>query len=565
MRLRGLTFALVILAIAATSTGALRGQATGATRLLEIIATDVNGAPSSHPRPDELMLRIDGRVHPLTVVGVYLPGGMLDPATTGANASPAPYASNQRGGGSDISVAVDVTRFESADLPKIREGINTLLGVLHPLDRVSVTALAEDGFTTDYTTRPEIVRAIAGKLPATALPMQDTKTLEAAAIASLSLLERRCTILAVNPEHKTLVFIAPPFAATSNTRRAIQSVAEATARQSIHLVIIEPRGDASPTGGLAALAAATGGTLLPFSPDLATRLSGQVGRSVARFMVQFTLTKDQQDDKLHRLQVVSLRKDVVVTAPAQLFIPKSGTPVEPLAALTDMLRQPRQWRHLPLRLAVFPVLDAERDRLRLLVLGEPEEQMTALAWAQFALIAPSGAVVAEWKAEGPDLATRPIMTSVLAPAGPYRLRMAASELAGRRGAVDYEFDARLIPAGTFNLGPLMFGGMANQAFLPVLQPPADATAVMAYAEIYGRPAATDTLASRFEVTSAVDGTSRATIDGTVRTTPDDTRRAALGTIDLAPLTPGDYVVRAIVTLNGMEIGRVTRTLRKAAR
>jgi hypothetical protein len=39
----------------------------------------------------------------------------------------------------------------------------------------------------------------------------------------------------------------------------------------------------------------------------------------------------------------------------------------------------------------------------------------------------------------------------------------------------------------------------------------------------------------------------------------------LGTIDLAPLAPGDYLVRAIVTLNGKEIGRVTRTLRKAAR
>jgi hypothetical protein len=564
MRLHALTLPLLVLGIGgigSTFTGPLRGQTTGATRVMDIIATDANGAPLRQLRADDLMLRIDGRVHPLTAVGTYIPSTALFPATK----TTAPYASNQREYGSDISVAVDVTRFQSADLPKIQEGINTLLGVLDPRDRVSVTALAEDGFTTDYTTRPEIVRAIAGKLPATARPLQDTKALEAAAVASLALLERRCTILAVNPDHKTLVFIAPPFAASSNIRRAIQLVAEATARQRINLIIIEPRGDASPTGGLAALAAATGGTLLPFSPDLATRLSGQAGRSVARHLMQFTLTKDEQDDKLHRLQVVSLRKDAVVTAPPQIFIPKAGTAVEPLAALTDMLRTPRTWRDLPLRLAVFPVLDAERDRLRLLVLGEPEEQMTALAWAQFALIAPSGAVVAEWKAEGPDLATRPIMTAALAPAGPYRLRMVASELAGRRGAVDYEFDARLIPAGTLNLGPLMFGGTANQAFLPILQPAADASAVMAYAEIYGRLAATDTLASRFEVASAMDGPPLASIEGTVRTTPDDIRRAALGTIDLASLKPGDYVVRAIVTLNGKEIGRVTRTLRKAAR
>jgi hypothetical protein len=239
--------------------------------------------------------------------------------------------------------------------------------------------------------------------------------------------------------------------------------------------------------------------------------------------------------------------------------------VEPLAALTDMLRQPRAWRDLPLRLAVFPVLDVDRDRLRLLVLGEPLDPMTALAWAQFALIAPSGAVVAEWKAEGADLAARPIMTAALAAAGPYRLRMAASELTGRRGAVDYEFDVRLTPAGALALGPLMFGGIANQAFMPLLQPQADATAVRAYAEIYGRLAATDALTSRFEIASTVEGAPLASVDGSVRTTPSDDRRAALGTIDLSPLKPGDYLIRAIVSLNGKEIGRVTRTIRKAAR
>jgi hypothetical protein len=566
MRFRALALPLMMLGIGATSTGSLRGQTTGVTQVIHIIATDASGAPLEPPlRPEDLMLRIDGRVHPIIDVHVNVGRGVSRANSAETTGLPAPYASNLWDQGSDISVAIDVTRFESADLPTIREGINTLLGALDPRDRVSVTALAEDGFTTDYTTRPEIVRAIAGKLPAAPLRVQDAKMLEAAAVASLALLERRCTILAVNPDHKTLVFIAPPFASSSNTRRAIQSVAEATARQHIQLIIIEPRGDVSPTGGLAALAAATGGTLLPLSPDLATRLSGQVGRSVTRLTVQFTLTKDEQDDKLHRLQVVSLRKDVVVTAPAQLFIPKTGTAVEPLAALTDMLRQPRAWRDLPLRLAVFPVLDTERDRLRLLVLGEPEEPMTALAWAQFALFAPSGAVVAEWKAEGPDLTARPIMTAALAPPGPYRLRMAASELAGRRGVVDYEFDARLIPAGTLNLGPLMFGGIANQAFQPLLQPAADATAVMAYAEIYGKVAATDTLTCRFEVASSVDGPAIAGIDGSVRTTPTDDRRAALGTIDLTPLAPGDYLIRAIVSLNGKEIGRVTRTLRKAAR
>lgn len=561
--MRALTLPLLILGIGATgsiSTDLLRGQTPAATRVIDVVATDAGGAPLAALQAADLMIRIDGRVHPITNLRV-IPQS-TQPESTGL---PAPYATNQITGGRDIAVGVDVTRFQSTDLPQVKDSINALMGAIGPRDRISVIALAEDGFATDYTSRPEIVRAIAGKLPGTALPMQDAKTVEAAVVASLGLLEQRCTILAMDPGHKTFVFIAPAFAASSNIRRAIQSVADATVRQRIQLILIEPRGDASPTGGLAALAAATGGILLPFSPDLAARFSAIAGRTAARYQLEFSLTKEEQDDKLHRLQVVSLRKDAQVTAPPQLFIPRGGTAVEPLAALTDMLRQPRAWRDLPLRLAVFPVMDVERDRLRLLVLGEPEDPMTALAWAQFALIAPSGAVVAEWKAEGADLATRPIMTAALTSPGPYRLRMAASELAGRRGAVDYEFDARIMPAGAFSLGPVMFGGVANQAFLPLLQPPADATAVMAYAEIYGRPAATDTLASTFEVASAMEGPPLATIEGSIRTTPNEDRRATLGTIDLASLKPGDYLVRAIVTLNGKEIGRVTRTLRKAAR
>ncbi len=558
MRLRVLTLLLVVLSIGASSPGLLRGQTLAATRIIDVIATDATGAPMTTLQAQDLMLRIDGRVHPVLDLRLMAQSAAIV-------ALPAPYATNQITGGRDIAVAVDVTRFEGAALPQMKDSINAVMGAIGARDRVSIIALAEDGFATDYTSRPEIVRAIAGKLPATAQPMQDTKTLEAAAVASLTLLERRCAILAVDPGHKTLVFIAPSFATSSPIRRAIQSLAVVVAQQRIQLVVIEPRAGATPSVGLTALAAATGGTLLQFSPNLATKLTDIAGRSSARYQLQFALTYDEQDDKLHRVQILSLRKDTLVAAPPQVLIPRGGTAADPLAALTDMLRQPRAWRDLPLRVAVFPVLDVERDRLRLLVLGEPEDQVRPLAWAQFALIAPSGAVVAEWKAEGPDLAARPIMTAALAATGPYRLRMAASELSGRRGAVDYEFDARLTPAGAFALGPLMFGGIAEQAFIPVLQMPADGPAVMAYAEVYGRPASADTLGATFEVAASADGPAVATIAASIRTTPSDDRRAALGTIDLTALAPGDYLVRSIVTLNGKEIGRVTRTLRKAAR
>lgn len=562
MRPRVLTLPLLILlgfgGTGTTSPGTVHGQAPTAMGTIDIVATDPTGEPLATLQAADVMLRIDGRVRPIL-------GLRLVRANSERSILPPPYATNQEGPGRTVALAADVTRFKSTDAPRVKESVGAILETLAPRDRISVIALASDGFATDYTTRHEIVRAAATKLPATAPDLQDTKTLEASAVASLTLLEQLCARLASETGHKTLVFITPAFATSTPVRRAIQAVGAAMARQRIHLVLISPAGAEAPTGGLAALAAATGGTLLPFSPELATRFSAVAGRNAALYQLQFMLTADEQDDKLHRLQVASLRKDVQVTGPTQLFIPREGNKADPLAALTDMLRQPRAWRDLPLRLAVFPVLDVERDRLRLLVLGEPEVQTLPLAWAQFALIAPSGAIVAEWKAEGADLAARPLMTATLAAPGAYRLRMAASELSGRRGAVDYEFDARLTPAGALAMGPLMFGGILNQAFEPILQPAADAAAIMAYAEVYGRPAAPDTLAARFEIAAAPDGPPVATIPGSIRTTPANDRRAALGTIDLTTLTAGDYIVRAIVTLNGTELGRVSRTLRKAAR
>ena len=547
MRLFALTIALLVVV-----------QTPAATGTIDIVVTDANGAPLAGLQAQDLMLRIDGRVHQILDL-------RLVNQNTEASVLPPPYASNQTPAARTVAVVADVTRLQSTDIPQVKSSVDAVAQALAPRDRVSVIALATDGMAADYTTRREIVRAAADRLSGAAPPLQDTKTLETAAVTSLSMLEQFSGRLALDPGHKTLVFIAPPFPATSTTRRAIQSLAAVTAAQRIQLVIIDPRPGEPTPGGLAALAAATGATLMPSSNELSVRFGQVAGRGATRYELRFAPAEELRDDKLHRVQVATLRKDAQITAPAQLHIPKSGSAVNALAALADMLRQPRQWSDLPLRVAVFPVLDVERDRLRLLVLGETEEPTTALAWAEFAVIAPSGAVVATWKAEAADLATRPIMTAALVAPGAYRLRMVASELTGRRGSVDYEFDARLAPAGPLALGPMMFGGIANEAFLPFLHFPADIKAVMAYAEIYGVPAAGDTITAAFEVAATADGPAIANAAGSVRTTPNNDRRAALGVIDLATLAPGDYVVRAVVSLNGKEIGRVSRTLRKAAR
>jgi VWFA-related protein len=525
---------------------------------IDVTAVDANGTPVTTVRAEELSVRVDGRVQPISSLTLVEHRDERSPL-------PAPYATNQVTPGRTIAVAVDVTRLPAAQTPAVAEGVAALLGALHARDRVSLVALATDGFALDFTTRHERIRATAAALKGTASGTEAPKQAEAAAAASLAMLERLVTGLAVEPGLKTVIFVTSPFASSSPTRRAIQNVAAAAAAQRVQLFVVEPgAAETRPSAGLTALAAATGGLLLPVG-NATTAFASIASQSATRYELEFTPASNLRNDKAHRVQVLSLRTDVRVTAPSSVTIPKADPTPQGMVALTDMLSQPRVYRDLPLRLAVYPVLDKDRDRLRLLILGETEDTSRTLAWAEFALIAPTGAVIARWKVESAEAAVRPLMTAAMAPPGAYRLRMAASELSGRRGTVDVEFDARLTPAGAFTLGPLMFGALAAEAFQPQLQSSADAAAIMAYAEVYGQPDAADTWTAIFEIARRPDGAAIATTAGSVRSTPDPQQRAALGTLDLAALSPGDYLVRALVLRNGAEIGRVTQTLRKAAR
>ncbi len=549
---------LTVLVLAACATGTPRAQAPAATITIDLSAADLGGAPLTTLRAEDLALRIDNRPHPIDTLR-FVPFERVEALLK------APYGTNQIAHGRTIVLAVDATRLQTSQMTSVKEGIHALLPALGARDRLGLLALASDGSAVDFTTRHDLVVAASAALKSGAPAISaGAEAEEAAALAAIVLLDRLCASIGTEPGPKTVVFMAPPFATSTDVRRALLALAETTGRHRVQLFIIDPVGTAAnlgataagPAGGLAAMAALTGGLVVP---------SAIAALATTRYELQFTPTTDQRNNKPHRVMVVSQRQDARIAAPSSVFIGDDLASSEPMPSLTHMLRESRGYRDLPLRLVAYPVLDDDRTRPQLLILAESENPSRSLAWAEFALISPSGTIVAQWKAEGADAATRPMRTRALAPAGPYRLRMAASELSGRRGAVDYEFDAGFTPAGTFELGPLMFGGMnaADSAqFVPVLQPAANATAIMAYTEIYGALASADTLGVRFEMAHSLEGEPIASVAGSVRTSGDPTRRAALGTLDLSALPVGDHLVRAIITLNGAEVGRVTRTLRK---
>jgi hypothetical protein len=85
-----------------------------------------------------------------------------------------------------------------------------------------------------------------------------------------------------------------------------------------------------------------------------------------------------------------------------------------------------------------------------------------------------------------------------------------------------------------------------------------------YFEIYGTSPRASELTVKMEIAARAEGPALVASAARVQPTDDGARRLALTPLAIASLAPGDYLVRAIVTIDGRPAGTVYRTLRKVA-
>ena len=81
-------------------------------------------------------------------------------------------------------------------------------------------------------------------------------------------------------------------------------------------------------------------------------------------------------------------------------------------------------------------------------------------------------------------------------------------------------------------------------------------------EIYNVPK-TGNLTVNLDVVSTPDGQPLASAETQIGKGSSEDSRLAIGGFGIDSLPPGDYLMRAVVLLEGKPVGRVTRTLRKA--
>jgi hypothetical protein len=596
---RGAVALGILLAVLAVGAVAVSAQKAGDTLAAEAIPVDFfavgpDGAVFDL-RPEEVRLRIDGRERKIRSLRyVHLP--LSDPSRPASDPPPdldPPFASNAAL--PDARWVTIVLDHESIRPGTERNAINAVVryvNMLGPRDQVSYVTMPNGGIEVDFTTEhlkvTEALRKFIARGPRepteqerscrsrlllsslsdymrSMMPVQGPKSVVVVSTGVLN--PRRDAPLDGPPgpcEIRQIYFQEVSTAASMSRTRLFVVQPDDTTMDSPRQAFVDKTasrfaGADLDRAGLESLAGVAGGDFMrivgPDDPTLTNVASGLTGYYVATFEP----TTGERNGAMHRVDLAVSRDAVRVRTNQEVLIPRHE-PRAVKASTRDMLRSGILYRALPIRATAFASA-GEGNNVKILAVLEGIEPATTFTEAVFGLVDARDRLVAQWTANQSELTGPQVVTAGAGAPGPYRLRVAAVDATGRRGMTEYAFLARLTEADPLSLSDIALGVSRDGSFTPKLVFGTDQAAV-AYFEVYGRTASPDAVTVRLEIAATPDGRALSTAVPRVVTQGAD-RRAVVGALPIAALAPGDYVVRAIVSVDSRPVGRITRTLRKS--
>jgi hypothetical protein len=595
-RVRGQSLALAISLIATASLLA-RAQGpppSGDAVTVEFFAVGPDGSVFDL-RPDEVTVKIDNRsrrIRTLRYVGLSQPDPAAAVAAPAAELA-APFATNALAPATRwVTIVVD---HESIRAGSERNAVNAVvryINLLGPRDRVAYATMPNGGMVIDFTSNHQQVIAALRKFVASAPsdPTEQERSCRSRLLLntlsdylrSLSPLQGPKSIVLVsagilNPR-RDAPMNAPP--GPCEIRQIyFQEVSTSASVARAHIYVVQPddlkmdsarQVFADPTAsrfagadedraGLESLAGVSAGDFTRIvGPDDLT-LTNLARNLTGYYIATVDVTRSEQNGAMHKVDVSVARDRVRVrTNPEIQLVRNEGTARN--ASAKEMIRNGLVYRALPIRATAMASL-GNPGSVNILAVLESVEPGVKFDEAVFGLIDARDRLVAQWTANERERAESPVIAAGAGAPGPYRLRVAAIDSNGRRGATEYEFVAELTDADPLALSHMALGVSREGGFTPKMVFGTDQAAV-AYFEIYGRPPRADSVSVRIEIAAGSD--ERALTSASARiVTQENDRRIALGALPIAALSPGEYVVRAIVSVDGRPVGRVTRTLRKS--
>ena len=532
-----------------------------------------DGQPILDLKAADVSLKVDGKSRDVRAL-------KLVQRTTAAMLSrvTAPFTTNVTGeSGRDLILLVDDDSISPGREAIIRDAASQLMAMHGTGDRVALLGVRPGGLSIALTSDAGKVRA------GLAAMVGQARTGETPADVSCRTRVALQTIRGVFASHAretppTVVFfssgISPPVTAMRTTLGVqptlctvepahYEEVATAATQSRANffavLVVDGTNSGASSDmmAGMESLAGVTGGETMRLAGSAELPM-GRIARDASTYYVaSFDAEAGERSGSSHRIEVRVARDRVKVYAKPGIFIAKA----QPSATPRDMLRTATVYRDLPLRAAAYASRGAdEKAGLKIVALFEAAEPSTTLSAAMVGLYDDKGTLKANWTAQPAELARPLVLAALVAPAGHYRMRVAATDSSGRSGSVDVDVPLELKPIASLRTSALMLGVPLGGAFAPRLQFGADAAAAGAL-EIYGVPKGA-TLAVQLELAESEHGPALANTPASLAPGPGEDGRTAYGGFTIATLKPGDYVLRAVVSVDGKEAGRATATVRK---
>ena len=544
-----------------------------------------DGRPFADLRPEDVELKVDGRVRAIGSLALIQPG-RAEAAGPRAEAPP-PFATNlDQPALRDTILVVEDESIGASMAEHVKDAARQFIGHLAPQDRVGLVTIPRGGLNVGLTTdRAKILTAISNLSGRAARSETDAD----AACRTRQVLDALMNVFrgAAGGSPATIIIfgggLTPPMIYEMSKMSNTPNLCEIRARdfQEVELVMLgapisvyviqvpDPTGSGasastSQTQGLEHLAGITGNRTLRLVGDSGPAMARLAASTSAYYRLTFVAEDAERNGMSRALAVKVSRPDVEVWSRPRVVVPAARGSRRGAKAMSprDMLRVGDTYRELPLRSAAYISREGSADKVRVVVMLEPAERMTALNAATVGLYDDQGKLVVQATADQDALARTPPMIAMVAKTGTYRVRVAATDAAGRAGTVDSALDAQLTGDGQLKLSSLVLGVAEDGRFAGRMQFYDEPTAV-AYLEIYGLPRGE--LSAELQLAGTEGGP--AAVRGAMRITggASDGQRVALGGIPIGQLPPGDVLVRAVVSLDGRPIGAASRTLRKAER
>jgi VWFA-related protein len=606
-----LAIALAGAALDAQQTPRTIGAASGPTTTVDFLAIDAKGRPVTDLTAGDVTLKLDGKtrvVRSLEFVkrDAAAPVAAAAPAAAPAappvnEPPPSAFGTNVAGAsaGRVVYIIFDSDTMATGRELRVKDAMNVYLNNLGPRDQVSIITVPRGGVSTPLTSDLAKVRAVVSQLRGSAATSGET-TDEATC-------RSRLTVQAVTGILETRANAATPtdviFVASNlfGPRQTVSIGAQASGGRAgmvnaggcefaneeftrlgtaaisarARFYIIRPedgvvptvsggnsntRGSDNPLVGLENISGITGGPMW-FMAGTDEPSFLRIAHETSGYYVA-TVELDAADPSapLRALSVKTTRPDVVIRARPSVAFARasaSGPKLDP----KDMLKVGTVHRDVPLRVSAYAMRKAAAEtKVRIMAIADGIGPNAKFSAASIALYNSAGTRVAQWSANAAELAAPVLVAPFDQEPGKYRVRVAATDAAGRGGTADFDLDATLTPAaGKLSLSSIMLG-TADGGFAPKLQFGAEPQAV-AYFELYGgAPGMPVTVA--MELATSMNGQAIAQIKPQIGASNEPDKFTIMAPIALGPLPPGTYVVRAIVGLDGQPATRITRTLVK---